>query len=485
MSCFAGPRSPVRAALAVVLAAALCAGAQAARAEDTGDARKEFRRALRSEAWQERREAYLGIADYDGAEVAEEVLSALVDEPNPAVVLVGVRVLGGFKALDAQEFLATTLRKGRGARKRYVLLALAGQRGDQAIPILLETVRGKDAGSAAQAALALGQKRIREALPDLLKLLKHKDWQVRAAGARALHGLATPPSPKPKPGEEKRPPKKMPVPDWMKEPEITEALIAALASSRGSERGAIVAALEAIHEREYGNNPLAWKAVLAGEEPDARTLRKRVYPPHVFGIPIYGRRVVFVLDNSLRTGDPHRFGSGDRLLEVCKVPGGRDILGMRLRTVKQFAGAHFKRCISDLPTGTSFELITFNEIVTPLFGRLQGANAGTRKLAMETIDALNEDNGIASFDALTQALDISGAKDSVAWRKGPDEIVFVTCNMPTAGEIKEADVVAAAIALKARLRMVPIHTIGIESHPYDMLRTVAQETGGVYRNYYE
>ena len=52
--------------------------------------------------------------------------------------------------------------------------------------------------------------------------------------------------------------------------------------------------------------------------------------------------------------------------------------------------------------------------------------------------------------------------------------------MPTTGEVKEADVVAAAIGLKARLRMVPIHTVGIHFHPYDMCREIAALTGGVY-----
>ena len=62
----------------------------------------------------------------------------------------------------------------------------------------------------------------------------------------------------------------------------------------------------------------------------------------------------------------------------------------------------------------------------------------------------------------------------------PDEIIFITVNMPTTGEIKEADVVGAAIALKARLRMVPIHTVGIHFHPYDMCRDIAAKSGGVY-----
>ncbi len=479
---------PMRARL-LVLILLLCAGGPIAYADDTKEVRKAFREALKTEDWKTRREAYYVLSDYDGKAVVEEVLSAMTKEKNPAVVLTAIKVLAGFESLEAQEALVHTLRKGRGAKKTFVLLALTRQRGDKANDILLETLAGKDATSAAQAALALGKKQVEAAVPALVAKLKHKDWQLRAAAARGLRSLAQPPPPKPRPGaspaEIAKLPKKMPVPDFMKEPSISQALLASLQMSKGSERGAVIATLEAIHEKEYGLNIDAWKKVLAGEEVDKRTLRKRKYPPHIYGIPIYGRRIVLVLDNSLRTGDPHRFGSGARMRELCEVPGGRALLGSRLRTVRQFSAAHYKRCISDMPKDVKFELLIYDEVVKPVFGKLTSANGGTKKLAHQTIEEAKADNGIATFPALTQALDISGAKDSAAWKKGPDEIVFVTSNVPTAGEITDADVVGAAIAMKARLRMVPIHTIGIETHPYDMLRQIAEETGATYRNYYE
>ena len=64
---------------------------------------------------------------------------------------------------------------------------------------------------------------------------------------------------------------------------------------------------------------------------------------------------------------------------------------------------------------------------------------------------------------------------------------FLLMSKPTTVRrlIKEADVVAAAIALKAGMLMVPVHAIGIEAHPYEMLKTIARETGGSYVNYYE
>jgi len=225
--------------------------------------------------------------------------------------------------------------------------------------------------------------------------------------------------------------------------------------------------------------------VLAGETPDAATLAERQRPAYIFGIPIYGQRVVFVLDDSLRNTEPHRFGSGERLRQLCEVPGAEPISHRRLLTVGDFARAHFRRCIQDLPKDTRFELIVFHATVHPTFGKFVKADAAHRETADALLRRLVPAGGIATYEALGAALDLGGRDERKAWKKGPDEIVFMTCNMPTTGEIKDAAAVGAAIALKARLRMVPIHTIGIESHPYSMLETIARETGGVYRNYYQ
>jgi len=458
-------------------------GLRGAAADDTKDALKAFRAGARAEAWKDRRDAYLGIADFDGAEAARDVLAAAVREKNAAVVLTALDILGGFETDGAQGALAVELGKSKGTRKMYVLLALARQSGEKAVPLLLATLRGKAAPAIAQAALALGRKEVKAAVPDLVKVLGHKDWQVRRAAAMALLRIAQPPPPTPEKGKPADPKFRWPVPDELKAPEVTNALVSALAASSGRERYDVIRALETIHEKDLGDNLVAWKLVAEGKEPDAKTLAKRIRPTYVFGIPIYGKRVVLIYDNSLRSGDPHSFGSGERLAEVCEVPGARPLLQMRLRTVGQFVQAHMKRCVHDMAKGMKFELIHFNETVRHTFGKFASVNSASRRIVDELFAGLKNDNGINSYGALTEALDMGGAADTKAWKRGPDEIVFVTCNIPTAGEIQDADVIGAAIALKARLRMVPIHTVGVLSHPYGMLRRIAKETGGVYRNY--
>ncbi|MHC5012398.1 MAG: vWA domain-containing protein, partial [Planctomycetota bacterium] len=146
---------------------------------------------------------------------------------------------------------------------------------------------------------------------------------------------------------------------------------------------------------------------------------------------------------------------------------------------------HVKHLIQGLPKDTRYEVLSFNELVNPFFGALTPANAGTKNQALEILAELVTDDGIASYTALTDALDIVSPKDHIAWKSGPDEILFITVNLPNTGEVKEADVVGAAIALKARLRMVPIHTVGIHYHPYDMCRMIAERTGGIYVNLVE
>lgn len=474
---------PALALLLLPLALGLGAAAPARAEAEAAEALKAFQAALRSAEWKERRDAYYQLSGTDAAGVAQAMLEALASEPNPAVVLAGIGTLAGLRSSAAQDELAMALARGRGVRRLVALLALERQDGSRTTPALLEALGDKSPEVLAQAALAAGRRGLAEAVPALLGLLRHRDWQVRVAASRGLLRLASPPPPPAAPG--KPPPPAPGVPEFMQAPAIRAALLEALEQGRGRERTEHVLALERLTGEGHGDNPAAWALVLAGKPVDPRTAAQRTWPAHAFGIPLAGRRLVFVLDNSLRSGDPHRFGTGARMEEVCAVPGGTPLFGSRLRTVGQFAHAHLERAVKDLPGETRFNVLTFNEKVSAVFERPVASNPGTRKTLAETLAGLKVDNGIASYDALTQALDLAGSKDSVAWAKGPDEILFVTCNMPTMGEIVEADVVAAAIALKARLRMVTIHTVGITEHPYDMLATIARETGGVYRNYYE
>lgn len=440
--------------LALILAAEIVLSP--ARADDWTDDRSAFRSEVRSEDWRMRRDAYLLLTNHDSAEAVDEALNALDDERNAAVVLGALDALGMMVTMEARGRLFELARKGKGVEVLLAIRVLSTREGDDVDAVLLEVARGKDAPSIAQAVLALAA---RETLPagaagTFKKLLAHKDWQVQSAAARAI--LAHP------------------------DPTAVAELAAAFAKAKGRERHDLIGALEKTTGHAYGNDPKAWTALAKGTPP-AEIQAQPTLVPTAFGIPVYGRRVVIVLDNSLRMGDPHPFDT-ERLRELCDPRDGDAIPWFRMSLISHFAHAHVKHLIQGLPKGTRFELIAFNEFVQPTFGELVSVGAASRKLALETLEALKTDDGIATFAALNAALDIEGAKEAKAFKSGPDEILFVTVNQPTKGDVTEGDLVASAIAMKASRRMVPIHTVGIHFHPYAMCQRLAESTGGTYVN---
>ncbi len=440
--------------LALMLAAQ--ASPRRACADDWTDDRIAFRGEVKSEDWRKRRDAYLLLTNHDSAEAVDEALNALDDESNAAVVLGALDALGMMVTLEARGRLFDVARKGKGVEKLLAIRVLSKLEGDDVDAVLLEVAQAKDAPAIAAAVGALGA---REALPAgaagvFKKLLAHKDWQVQSAVGRAI--LAHP------------------------DPTAVPQLAAAFAKAKGRERLDLLGALEKTTGHAYGNDPKAWTALAKGTPP-AEIQPQPTLVPTAFGIPIYGRRVVIVLDNSLRMGDPHPFDT-ERLRELCDPSDGDAIPWFRMSLIAHFAHAHVKHLIQGLPKGTRFELIPFNEFVRPTFGELASVGAASRKLALETLAALKTDDGIATFEALNAALDIEGAKEAKAWKSGPDEILFITVNQPTKGDVTEGDLVASAIAMKASRRMVPIHAVGIHFHPYEMCQRLAESTGGTYVN---
>ena len=165
---------------------------------------------------------------------------------------------------------------------------------------------------------------------------------------------------------------------------------------------------------------------------------------------------------------------------MCKVPGARDVPWIRLKTKTQFYRAHAARLVRDLPETCRFEVIGPTLNAHHLFKKLAKVNPGTKSRGVAFIETLPLENGVDHMTALHRALDISGRKDSVAGLKGPDEIIFLGGTAPWRADVTDEDEIGGAIGLKARMRMVPIHTVGVGSHPYVMMRAISKESGGTY-----
>jgi hypothetical protein len=437
---------------------ALASGAREASA-DWKESQKKFKEAVRSSDWKVRKQAYQSLLDQDRGEAVDEVLAALGKEDNAAVIATGIKTLGYYLSESSATALGNAAKKDKGLKRSYALVALGRQKADGGKEALLEILqKGTEPQPVALAALALGRKQVTAALPRLVELLRHKDWQVRVAAARGLKGVAS------SIAKDHHP-----------------LLLDALASAEGRERADLVDLFQAIFKQDFGYDVAAWRALVSGTAP-AAIARKPAPTAHVVGIPIHGRRVSVVVEHSTCSEDPHPFGDRTRLQELCKVPGARDVPWFAIKTNLEFFVAHAKRLLADLPDGTPVEVVTAGgQLMKPVLGRLTPVNAGVRQMVDKALESLRPANGFFAFEAFNAALD-AGGKDAAAWSSGPEEMVVLLCGAPWLSPVTDQEVIAAAIALKAQLRLVTIHVVGVAAHPSAMAKTMAEETGGRYLN---
>lgn len=444
-----------------------------AQADDLANARRTFKHGIRSKDWKQRRAAYRLMTACDSVKCAETLLAATVAEKNAAVTLEGIRVLGALKSEEAQTYLSTRVRRATGHMSTVLLMALARQKGPAGAGVLSEILRGKDPQRAALAALALGAKAQEYSLPDLLGALDHSDWHVVAAAARGISQMAQSSRPQGASSSTALPP-------WFPRAEVLRALARRLETAQGVERGDLIRALETITTKRYGWNTDAWRVVAEGKRPNSATLRRRKYPPQMFGIPIYGQRVCVVMDATVHIDSAHPFQDRSRLQEVCQVAGGRELAWFRINTVEEFNLAHVARGIRDMPTENKFEVFFSGMKVERVFGKLVIANTSNKERAVTTFRKIKHSAGNDALAAMHRALDVSGKSASAAWQKGPDTVLCVYSSDPANAKEVDQEVIGATIGLKAGSRLVRIEAVGVAPHAGAMLKLFAGLSGGTY-----
>ncbi|MFO0932759.1 MAG: HEAT repeat domain-containing protein [Planctomycetota bacterium] len=445
-----------RSAACLALLLALLPG-RPARAGTIEDARKAMAKALASDDPAVRKTAFLAMMDHDGKDAFEDVAAVLGREQDPVVQHAAVLALGRMRSPAATDALAAATRAAKGPKRLLFLLAYREQMSDAGKAVLLEVAGGSDPVAAAHAGLALGRKKVAEAAPLLVALLAQKEPPVRAAAARALGELGA------------------------LAPKDTAAKLAdALATADGRDRTDLAVALETLTgQKGVDDDPAAWKALVGGAA--AATVAKAPRPTAwVVGVPVRGKRVVLVVDHSVSTDDPHPFQDRERLQALCKVPGARDVPWFKMKTVGDFLNAHATRMVADLPEGRALGFVATGGTKNDTkLARPTPATPGARLAVTKAIEAMKPENGLDLLGALTAALD-AGGKEPAALANGPDEIVYLGCGVPWQAPVKDPSAVGASAGLRARLRLVPIHMIGVGNHNADMYRTIADLSGGKY-----
>lgn len=225
----------------------------------------------------------------------------------------------------------------------------------------------------------------------------------------------------------------------MDQPEAVDVLMELLGTLEGEERVDIVVYLRGISGLITGIDVESWQYWWKKERDDFE------FPPiaqrthnndditiieedgsysRYYGMPIYARRVVFVIDASTSM-------EGGRL-EAAK----RELL----------------QVVEALSSDKEFAIVAYNSLAWPWQQQLQPANAVAKKDAAVFIMGLQPAGKTATFDAL-----------AAAFGYDTEAVYFLSDGVPTTGRITNPPDILKAIAKLNQGRYVSIYTIGIQA----------------------
>jgi hypothetical protein len=240
-------------------------------------------------------------------------------------------------------------------------------------------------------------------------------------------------------------------------PQAIDALLELLPKLDGEVRGDVVRHLTQSTGQAHGSDSDAWlrwwkEHRAEFEQPAANgtmRLKEMVLQggPSYYGLPLYARRIVFVLDMS---------GS---------------MKGGRLDAAKR----ELIQVVAGLPDDVSFSIVIYSDHVVSWQRSLIRANAAAKKNAVQFARGLLAKGSTATYDALETAM-----------RFDAEAIYLLTDGHPTAGKIVAADDIVAAVVRDNEVRRMSIYAIGIDAgqpgSDFDLfLKNLAERNFGLYR----
>ncbi len=183
-----------------------------------------------------------------------------------------------------------------------------------------------------------------------------------------------------------------------------------------------------------------------------------------YGITTFSRRVGFALDasGSMAQVDPSARGraGAESKLAVAR----REALG----------------ALGSLDDGSRFTVLLFRRGVERLAGGVVRLDAGTRAQARKFLEAAEPDDVTNLHDALAEAFALAGATGPARADPPIDTLFLLTDGRPSAGALTDADALLAAVRAWHRAVPLVVHCVGVGDHDADLLRGIAEATGGRY-----
>ncbi len=412
-------------------------------------ARKKLQQQLTSRKSGERREAIEALSTkYPGADVAKSCISRGLKDKDEEVRRAADNALMAMKDNpEVCKYLVDTLTKegrSKGGLESVApiiraLLASNAPEAKEGVFGYLDKVSDTTPEAVvmmSDTAEELGKRALPAELPQLAAMAKSKTFEREFGFRRAVVRAAT----------------------RYRNKEAVALLIRVLGNEKGELRGDIIEYLGQLTGETFGVNIDAWLNWWKEHErtfqypnrpapPSARSVVKGNAAGSYYGIPLYAKRMVFVLDtsNSMR---------GERI-----VAAKRDLVS----------------AVSALDEDCYFGLLTFNSGVYVWQKALVRADAKSKREAEYWIMDQNLAVRTASFDALEAAMQFDA-----------EAIYFLTDGAPSGGRIDDPVEIVKAISLLNRARRESIYSIGVglkragNKHE-NFLKSLSAENYGIYR----
>lgn len=242
--------------------------------------------------------------------------------------------------------------------------------------------------------------------------------------------------------------------------DAVEALIDLLADLPGEARADVVAYLAHVSGENHGTDASGWRGWFDGHRDGLRLPEKLAeYPPPrtrpespdavrdpaYYGIPLYARRVVFLVDTSSSMEERGRLETAKRELESA---------------------------VFVLPPEAEFTIVAYSDRAVPWERRLVPADDAAKRRAAAFVRTLVPDGRTATGDAL----DLAFGFDTEA-------VYLLSDGKPTAGRVVEPARIVRLVAEANKNRRVSLHTIGIAPDPglAEFLEVLARANFGQFR----
>lgn len=244
--------------------------------------------------------------------------------------------------------------------------------------------------------------------------------------------------------------------------------------------GPAIAALKARLGTDLGHDRAAWTELwnTRRNQPAgvAQSSQGAAYGSF-YGIPMDPGRVVFVID-----------GSGSMRAEIkggkasVHIRESEHLKGQELRSRLDLLKAELLHVLAKLPSGTHVGIVFFNDEALWLSKGLEPLNDDSRERLAARVRAVNPGQATNIHDGMWAAFHPAGkvaADDALA---GPDTIVVLTDGAPSAGPVKDPEVLADAILRWNIGRAIRIHSVNVGDRYSRWMQRVSVGSGGVHQD---